>query len=220
MEIKKVILVLYLGVILFISCTPKKKIKQVLHAENMTIPTVSSIADSQIYLCVQYTFVHGRKTNEKLKEACTCHNSLLRLLEWEKNIYSETINFGMNTIIIWDSNFVINYVLPLTREEKYIKKIEYTLANSNDSIFRNIVNFNNKVIVNDKMYYYPIKIKTYISVDRVNYEWFKSIVPQSSWIYKPDCFDDGEGMSVGLLIPLLDKENKRTKSHPKIKKAE
>jgi hypothetical protein len=216
---KNIVFLFYLGTLFLflISCVSKKETTRVIRAKNMTIPSCFSV-DSKIYLCIQYTFVHGRKTNEKLKETCTCNNSLLRLLEWEKNIYSEPTNSGMNTIIIWDSNFVINYVLPLIREEKYKKKIEYTLANSNDSIFRNIVDFDNKVIVNDKMYYYPIKIKTCISVGRVNYEWFKRLVPQSSWIYKPDCFDDGEGMSVGLLIPLLDKENKRHESHPKIKK--
>ena len=53
------------------------------------------------------------------------------------------------------------------------------------------------------MYYYPINISAYIYVVDSDYEWLKSIVPESSWIYKPDCFNDDDMVGGNLLIPLL-----------------
>jgi len=200
---------LYLSVLLFfILCTHQKGISQTaIHAENMTIPRVYSV-DSQIYMCVQYTLAYSKRprSKEKLKTICSCDQTLIRLIEWEKKYYSTPTTYVENTLIVWDKNFVTNYILPLIRDEDDKKRIEYTLVNSDKSTFKNIINYDNKVIVNDKMYYYPMNVKTCISVRFVNYEWFKSIVPKSSWIYNPDCFDDGEGMYINLLIPLLEND--------------
>ena len=201
---KKVILWSYYAILslFFISCTPKKTVR-VIHAKNMSIPKIYSW-DSRIYLCAKYTFVYwnGGDSIEEI-ETCTCNNTLVQLLEWEANRYSEPNRFITYTLIIWDTNFVVNHVLPLIREEEDRKKIKYTLANSNDSTFNNIIDFNNKVIINDKMYYYPINVKACISITSVDYEWFKTIVPQSSWIYVPYCFGDEKKMQIRLLIPLL-----------------
>jgi len=55
-----------------------------------------------------------------------------------------------------------------------------------------------------KMYYYPVKIKQCISVLVYDKEWIKSVLPQSSWMYEVNCFDDGKWMGIDLLIPLLE----------------
>jgi hypothetical protein len=184
----------------------------------MSIPSVYS-TDSQIYMCVKHNIIYKENTDskEKLREVCSCYQTLMRLIEWEENIYSHPISYGTNTLIIWDTTFLVNYILPLIREDKKREIIEYTLSHANDNSFKNIIDYDNKVIINDKIYYYPMNIKTCISIRTVDYEWFKTIVPENSWIYKPDCFDDGEGMQTSVLIPLLDKKNKHRVNNTKLK---
>jgi hypothetical protein len=161
---------------------------------------------------MQYTLSSPKNSHAKSlkkREVCSCHKTLSDLLEWEiKTTYSTDNFYGMNTLIIWDKDFVANHILPLFNDEYRKKIIEYTLVHSNNTTFtaNNVIDYENKVIVNNKVYYYPLKMKRAISVIVEDYEWFKSIVPQSSWIYESSCFDDEIGMRVSLLIPLLEEE--------------
>ncbi len=204
------LLCLYILLLFFILCVFEEGVSQTaIHSDNMLTPYIFSQQDSAIYICVQYTLSYPKKPNTNryiTREICSCYQTNIDLLEWRKNYHSYPNTYGFNTVIVWDKDFVNNYILPLFRDEKDRKRIEYTLANSNDSTFKNIIDYANKVIIDDKMYYYPINTKTYIMVTSVNYEWFKSIVPQSLWMYESSCFYDGERMKVSLLIPLLDKE--------------
>jgi hypothetical protein len=152
---------------------------------------------------------HYRALKKREREVCSCHKTLIDLLEWEiRTTYSMENSYGMNTLIIWDKDFVANHILPLFNDEYDRKIIKYTIAHSNDSTFtaENVIDYENKVIINDKVYYYPLKIKRAVRVMVEDYEWFKSIIPQSSWIYESSCFDDEIGMRINLLIPLLDEE--------------
>ena len=214
-DMKKIVLSLCLIVlsIFFISCTLQKKYVSIRPVKLM-LPIIYSL-DSTIYLCRQYTLFYPKRNHSEFhkreiykrekREVCTCHTTIIRLLEWNiTNAYSMGESYGKNTLIIWDSNFVSNYILPLFREEKDRKRIEYTLANSDENTFKNIIDYDNKVIIDDKVYYYHLKIKQGVSVMVEDYKWLKSVVPKSSWIYEPNCFYDGEKMAVDLLIPLLD----------------
>jgi hypothetical protein len=220
MVIKKIVLILYLVVLFFISCIPKKEMKRFVNVQNMSIPNIVSV-DTPIFLCVQHSLVYNYKewtdSTEQIKEVFSCYQTLLHLLEWEKSKYSCPTISGTNTIIIWDTTFLVNYILPLIRENKKKEIIEYTLSHVSDSSFKNIIDYDNKVIVNDKIYYYPMNMKTYVSIRSISYKWFISVVPQSSWIYKPDCFDDGKEMQTTILIPLLGKENKHRSNNIKSK---
>jgi hypothetical protein len=211
-NIKRIILLLCLCVLslLFIACTSRRKIVQPIPNDNLRLlsQSIHSTAASMIYLCEKYNVSYPAKGFERTKEreVCSCYAMAFEVLEWKVSINTLTHSIGCNTLIIWDSNFVSNYILPLIREKKDRKIIEYTLANSNDSTFNNIIDYNNKVIINDRMYYYPLNIGRGISVEVLDIEWFMSIFPRSSWIYKPDCFDIGKGMWISLLIPLMDEE--------------
>jgi hypothetical protein len=211
---KKIILLFGVGMLLlfFLTCVPKKEIVWTFYSHKLERPIISSL-DSTIYICAKYTlnkylFYEGKSRKiyrYKGRETCSCFTTLLRLLEWRTKSIQVV---GCNTIIIWDKDFIANYILPEFKGEKDRKIIEYTLANSNDSTFtpENIIDYKNKVIINDKVYYYPLKIKTGVRAMVKDYEWFKSVVPKSSWIYNSDCFDDGEGMYANLLIPLLEED--------------
>ena len=149
---------------------------------------------------------HKKWQNQKYKkgkkEICACFGTE-SWINWVNAFSKPTRGGKANALIIWDKNFVIEHVLPLIEGEESRKIVEYTLANSNDSTFKNIIDSKNKVVINDKMYYYPINISAYIYVVDSDYEWLKSIVPESSWIYKPDCFNDDDMVGGNLLIPLL-----------------
>jgi hypothetical protein len=160
---KKIIISFSLSVFLlfFISCMPQKEIIQTIPTQKLrpsVIPIVS--LDSSIYLCAQYTLSYRKKTSSRHyeeKEVCSCHKTLISLLEWEITATYSVRNFyGENTLIVWDKDFVINYILPLFKKEEDRKRIEYTLVHCNESTFKNIIDYDNKVTVNDKMYYYPL----------------------------------------------------------------
>ena len=180
------------------------------HFQNIGIPSFSTMND-RIYMCAQYTVSYSYRKNKYSKrskyeerDVCSCFIDLDYVVENNKRSYSGTIpaGFARNTIIIWDRNFIANHLLPMFRDIEDRRKINYTLNHSNDSTFKNIIDYNNKVVINDKMYYYPLKIRTCLTFS-VDYNWLKEVVPESSWIYKPDCFDAGKGMRVDVLIPLL-----------------
>jgi hypothetical protein len=200
--------------LIFISCVPQKRTIQFYTTQNLSLPAITSL-NTSIYLCMQYTLLipkkHSFESYKKGKEeVCSCQKTSTDLLEWRiKTTYSIGESYGENTLIIWDKDFVSKYILPLFNNDEYSKKIiEYTLTHSNDNTFtsENVIDYKNKIIINDKVYYYPFKIKRAISVIVVDYEWFKSIIPQSAWIYESSCFDDGVGMRISLLIPLLEEE--------------
>jgi len=204
-------------------CVSQKKIADIGYDRGFDSPMVFP-TDSSIYFCSQHIVSYRKEPFSQdyiERDVCNCFSTLISLLE-EEIITHSTVNYfdnsNGNTIIIWDKNFIINYILPLFKRKEDRKKIEYTLANSNDSTFtsENVIDYNNKVIINDKMYYYPLKIKQTAKVIVTNIPKFYSILPKSSWIfYSKDCFDDGKSMYISLLIPLLDEnENKKTKGNP------
>ena len=193
-----------------ILCISQEGMSQAMYVKNMGLPLWGSM-DNGIYMCAEYTisYSYRKKSYSKRykyeeREVCSCFDSDLSFLERKVRAYSQTVSIlGYNAIIIWDTNFIINHILPLFTKIEDRKKIIYTLNQSNDSTFKDIIDYDNKVIINDKIYYYPMKVKKYILFPNVNYEWLKEIVPQSSWIYNPNCYDEGKGMRVNLLIPLL-----------------
>jgi hypothetical protein len=199
----------------FVLCISPKGISQrVIHVENMGFPLLTATG-SKMYMCAQYTVSYSKrvylrryKYKYAKREVCSCFSDEMYKLAWYRHFYSETLSIcGYNTIIIWDTNFIINYVLPVISDRNERHKMEYTLINSNDSTFtvENIIDLKNKVIINDKMYYYPMNVRTCFLIPNIDYEWFKSIVPKSSWIfYGQDWFDNGRRMQVELLIPLLE----------------
>jgi len=210
--IKKHFFSLSFGVLslFFISGVPKKKTVNIVSATydiGFSLPLLSQM-DSAIYVCTERIVETSSDSEDRI--SCTCYKTLTRLLKYEIIAYVKPISISMgesNTIIIWDKNFITNYILPLFKKEEDRQKIEYTLANSNDSTFtsENVIDYDNKVIVNDKMYYYPFKIKQAASVIVTNIPQFYSIISKSSWIfYGQDCFDDKDPMWINLLIPLLE----------------
>jgi len=202
-RLKKVLILLLL--LFLVLCTTKNGISQVMHIEYMGRPFFSSM-DYRIYMCVQYSFAYYYSIRYKRaeREVCNCFHGISYGVSGYVRSHSSTVSSsGENTIIIWDTSFIKDYVLPLFRKIEDRKRIILTLENSNDSTFKNIIDYDNKVIINDKMYYYPMNIRTCLLFLNTDYEWLKKVVPQSSWIYQPDCFDAGEMMRINVLIPLL-----------------
>lgn len=194
---------------LLICCAPQKEMTQAIPPSELNFdfgPYIFSW-DSAIYVCKQY-LLHDFYYEEKPRceryedrEICTCKSAVIGTIDW---VIRTKDNIGGNTLIVWDKNFVAQYILPKLKDEKDRRTVEYTLAHSTDSTFDNIIDYDNKVVINDKAYYYPLRIKKFISCS-VDYEELKS-VPQI-WIYRPDCFDEGKGTYVDLLIPLLDESD-------------
>jgi hypothetical protein len=165
--------------------------------------------DYLVYYCSSYQWEYifkERPLRKKSKEVCVC-----RLVHKNKiNIEIEFDTIGrltcINNILIYDTNFIIKYLLPLLEDKEAKEAMEYTLLNANDSIFLNIIDFNNKIILNEIAYYYPIKTKKMIQVFVDDIEWFKSVVPETKWIYQPDCHTMELKSDINILIPLLEEE--------------
>ncbi len=177
-----------------------------IYVDNIRIyhPYISSL-DSHLLFCATYTY-SNKSTRYKPKETCSCVKTRIGLLEWQIDRHSYTSSLKTaNYIIIWDKSFVMNYILPLFKKAEYREPIEYTLSHSDDSTFtaEKVIDFENKVIINDKMYYYPLKIKKGICVF-TSTEWIKSVIPLSSRIYNSPCYDVKESEQVILLIPILE----------------
>jgi hypothetical protein len=214
---KRIALLFCLSILSLFSCVSQKELADsvpAIYNRGFCSPTVFSTSSS-IYFCAEQIIVYKQNSSSQdyeAREICHCFQTLISLLEGEISIHNDTmyssfLGFnGGNTIIIWDKSFILNYLLPLFEREEERKKIEYTLIHSEDDTFtiENIIDFDNKVIINDKMYYYPLKIKQIAKVSVTNIPKFYSIMPQNTGFYKPNCFDDGKKMWINLLIPLLD----------------
>ena len=167
-------------------------------------PYISSL-DSNVLFCATYTYSYESMKYKK-KKTCHCAATRRDFLEWEIDRHLCTSSYKReNYIIIWDKSFVMNYILPLFTKAEYREPIEYTITHSNDSTFtaEKVIDYESKVIINDKMYYYPLKIKKGIMVFTTT-KWIQSVIPQSSWIYNSPCYNVKESEQVILLIPILE----------------
>ena len=138
-DMKKRILFLCSG-ILFLFCVPciSQNVSSTYNT-GFDLPTVFS-TDSAIYFCAKYVISYQKEypsQDYEAREVCSCHQTLIRLLEWETKRHTDTAydRSGANTIIIWDKYFIFNYILPLFKKKEDIKKIEYTLAHSDSNTF-------------------------------------------------------------------------------------
>jgi hypothetical protein len=165
--------------------------------------------DYLVYYCSLYQWDYifkERPLRRKSKEVCVC-----RLVHENKiNIEIEFDTIGrltcINNILIYDTNFIIKYLLPLIEDKEIKRAIEYTLLNANDSTFLDIIDFNNKIILNEIAYYYPIKTKKMLQIFVDDVGWFKSVVPETKWIYQPECYTMELKSDINILIPLLEEE--------------
>jgi hypothetical protein len=155
--------------------------------------------DTMFYFCSSH--YSGYKKN-KTRRICTCE---LANMKWI-NIVSGNVRRGMipssQSILFYDSSFIADYILPLYKKEEDRRIIEYTLSNANDDTFKNIIDFERKIIINENAYFYPINSQRILSIFINNFEWFKSVVPQEKWIYNHGCYN--EDIAIYLHIPLLD----------------
>ena len=160
--------------------------------------------DSMFYLCSSHnSYIYkNKRRSRKIRKICTCE---LSDPELNDIILSIKVRGGVfpshQHVMIYDSIFISNYIIPLFEAEER-KTIEHTLSNANDSTFKNVIDFDNKTIINDDVFYYRIKTSKMISVYVSDLKWLKSIVPQNKWIYNNNCYN--EDISVFLLIPLLE----------------
>ena len=207
---KKAMVIMTSGLFfMFVTCKPQKDIfinpPDSQYVKKGLYPPCVSNCDSTVLFCAEYAY---KPANHRKKDVCSCNLCKIELLDWNVSTHSGICNWTRSTIIVWDKKFISDYVLPLVEDEDSRNLIEFTLSHSDDSTFKaeNVIDYENKVILNDKMYYYPLKIKKRITVFVHDIEWFKSVVPQSSWIFGSDCYSVLKEKEVlkCILIPILD----------------
>jgi hypothetical protein len=176
-----------------------------------------------IYLCARCPIYNNPdvKMKKEKRGICSCQLSFENSIDIDLTFYGFDFPKCVSYIIIWNKQFIMDYVLPLytnwvekehewliTKEKSdYTKKIiEYTLANTTDSAFRDIIDYENKVVIDENTFYYPIKVKRMAEIVVFDLEWFKTIIPETSWIYERDCFTIGTESEIIILIPLLEIE--------------
>jgi hypothetical protein len=91
------------------------------------------------------------------------------------------------------------------------KKIEYSYSNQNDTIFNNLIDFNNKVSIALDVFYYPIntkgrKISFYkVPIPSKEMKWFESVMPDWKLRLCPDCNNiEKKRLALFLYLPYLD----------------
>jgi hypothetical protein len=177
--------------------------------------TIRPGRDSMFYFCYSHYSEHivGNK-RIKTRKICTCeflHTESIKI------VLGVNVRGGVfpsrQYILFYDSSFVSDYILPLFKKEEDRKIIEYTLSNANDSTFKNIIDFEHKVIINENAYYYPINSPKLACVYINKLEWFKSVIPKEKWIYNQNCYN--ENVPMYLLIPLLEGDTANTTRNSK-----
>jgi len=217
MKIKLLTIFIFVVCVLF-SCTVgknssknKQNEREILMQHERNMPKkLSSVSildrDSMFYFCSShYSSFKKNIRNKKYKtrKICTCEFAFPASIDI---LLGVSIRRGIlpscQDILFYDSSFVSEYILPLVKKEEDRKIIEYTLSNANDSTFKNIIDFEQKIIINENAYYYPINSKKMLSVHINDIEWFKSVAPVEKWLYIPSCYN--ENVVMYLLVPLLD----------------
>lgn len=222
----KLLTIFFLMICAFFSCTvftnsAKKQEKEseymptnVIHNSKLSRAFITDDIDSLFYFCYSHYSSIWKKKRLKTRKICTCElgdsiwigvhiGDYVRI---RKGLPIRGIFASQQHIIFYDSSFVSNYILSLLEKEEDRKILKYTLLNANDSTFKDVIDFEHKVIINENAYYYPIKSRKLVVVYVDDFDWFKSIIPKEKWIYyNQSCYC--ENVSKYLLIPLLDNVN-------------
>ena len=115
--------------------------------------------DSIFYFCYSHysSNIVGYK-RIKTRKICTCELLYPAMIDiiLEDNLIRRGVLPSCQYILFYDSTFVSDYILPLFIEVEDREKIEYTLLNATDSTFKNVIDFEHKMIINKDAYYYPI----------------------------------------------------------------
>ena len=198
----------------FFSCTIDKDLKDMQYTHRkeqyvhrFSLPYIGEKKDSLCYFCSShYEDLSYVYKSAQTREICTCEliDSAMRAIAIDTEIRGGVFP-SVQCILLYDSCFVSNYILPLFEKDEDRKEIEYTLLNANDSSFNNVIDYEHKVIINEDAWYYPIKFNKFVRVCiSFALEWLKTVVPQEKWIYCRDCYN--EDVDIFLLIPLLEKK--------------
>jgi hypothetical protein len=111
-------------------------------------------------------------------------------------------------IFVTDKDFIFNEIYPLC-DERTKKELEYSYSDNRDTIFKNIIDYEHKVIFDSTHYYYPVNLSRAVNLIYVNNnEWFFSIFPISSWIPIPNCVlnisDMSNNININIRVPTLE----------------
>jgi len=208
---KKILMTLLFAICILFSCTiSKNSAKNMKEAHKMLMqderyypklcrPSIID-RDSMFYFCSSHNSVYKKN---KIRKICTCEFAFPKKIDLLLGVNIRGgVNPSFQDILLYDSSFVFDYILPLIEKEEDRTIIEYTLSNANDSTFKNVIDFEHKIIINENAYYYLINSKKILCVVIYDIKWFKSVVPKEKWIYNQDCYD--ETVTMYLLVPLLD----------------
>jgi hypothetical protein len=167
----------------------------------MSYPVIFNIPKDPIYLCMIYEY----KDRLKKKKICDCHVTYKEILSFELGRKHYPPEVFRHFLIMTDKNFILNEVFPLC-DENIQKALKYSYTNNNDTIFRNILDYENKVIIDTNVFYYPLNLKDNMQAIRMkieSIEWFKSIMSETAWIQSPDCMRNKERQVLFIYIPFI-----------------
>jgi hypothetical protein len=169
----------------------RAKLSSGLHKFVVSVPSNSNI--ELIYFCSIYEIKD--KKNEIIK-TCDCH------IINKKNILdyiSDTIPFNYKKrhhiflnydLLMTDKEFIFNEIYPLC-DERTKRELEYSYSDNRDTIFKNIIDYEHKVILDETHYYYPVSLPRATFPIFINdYKWFLSVYPTNLWNPAYNCILD------------------------------
>jgi hypothetical protein len=164
---------------------------------------IFSIPKEPIYLCITYKY----RDKFKRKEMCNCHVTYKEILSFELGRKKFPPKFFMYFFVITDKNFILNEILPLCDEE--IKDVlAYSYSNNNDTIFKYSIDYDNKIIIDENSFYYPLNMKENMQAMRIyidSVEWFKLIIQKYSLKSLPNCITNEKKIHLFIYIPFLER---------------
>lgn len=199
MKINRIILLFCCSCLLNHYCVGQNTLAEVVRL----CPAIFHIQEDPIYLCLKYE----NKKKCKKDDGCSCNMTFKEILSFELERRNSYLKNYAYFFLITDKEFILKEVLPLCDEETKAALV-YSYTNNNDTIFSNMIDSNNKVIIDDNAFYYPLNTKgkkmNAIRIAVESPEWFKTIMQEYPMDISTDCIIGKKNMNLLFIyIPYL-----------------
>ena len=209
----------------FAKLTPKRGIILVIVFILNSLITKSQYNDNSVYFCNGYNVsisnmrynkyvyktIQQKNTRKKTAQKYCCFGLA------NDKIYSILANQNPNSIcflnfLINDKDIILNFLLPYYSDNNEIKnEILYSYSENRDTVFRNLIEYDNKVIVDNEVYYYPLKDTTlrYVVISNLYLHRLNEFINlfKEKELLNEDCLINTNFLcNVKISIPLLEKK--------------
>lgn len=158
-----------------------------------------------IYRALQYERKGQKENGEKY-----CCSSISNDHLYQFKTFPDPIVGCVYEFLITDKDIIFDFLFPFF-QDSIRREITYSYSENRDTVFENLIEYDHKVIINDDLYYYPLRDTTlrYARLSTLHLyqlDEFIELLKKRNY-FKEECLIDPKSISsISIYIPLVDSQ--------------